>query len=153
MPLKPVLQALVLADHVYEDKATGKKIIAGTFNTLLIRRRQRADAARPVMPAVQQAGSPYCYISLTDAAGEIPLSLRYVDLSNEQVLFEVKIQVKSDDRLATLELIAPLPTLPTPHEGTYTLELHCGDEPLGSLRVQVREIRAPGAPHADPAAN
>ena len=33
---KPVLQALLLADHVYQDKDTGKKIIAGTFNSLSI---------------------------------------------------------------------------------------------------------------------
>ena len=33
---KPVLQALLLADHIYQDKDTGKKIIAGTFNSLSI---------------------------------------------------------------------------------------------------------------------
>jgi hypothetical protein len=33
---KPLLQALLLADHVYQDKDTGKKVIAGTFNSLSI---------------------------------------------------------------------------------------------------------------------
>ena len=36
---KPVLQALVLADHVYQDKTTGKMVIAGTFNRLHVFRR------------------------------------------------------------------------------------------------------------------
>ena len=31
---KPLLQALLLADHVYQDRDTGKKVIAGTFNQL-----------------------------------------------------------------------------------------------------------------------
>src|SRR5947208_45463 len=33
--MKPILQALLLADKIYEDKS-GKKIIAGTFNRLLV---------------------------------------------------------------------------------------------------------------------
>jgi hypothetical protein len=32
---KPVLQSLILADHVYEDKLTGKRIIAGVFNRII----------------------------------------------------------------------------------------------------------------------
>lgn len=37
---KPVLQAMVLADNVYQDRMTGKFIIAGTFSRLGITRRQ-----------------------------------------------------------------------------------------------------------------
>lgn len=36
---KPVLQSLILADHVYEDKLTGKRIIAGVFNRIIRGRR------------------------------------------------------------------------------------------------------------------
>src|SRR6478736_1940762 len=32
---RPVLQSLILADHVYEDKLTGKRIIAGVFNRII----------------------------------------------------------------------------------------------------------------------
>lgn len=34
--VKPVLQALILAEKIYEDKKTGKKVLAGTFNSLMI---------------------------------------------------------------------------------------------------------------------
>src|SRR5262249_12675563 len=34
--VEPSLQALVVADHVYSEKATGKKIIAGTFNRIFV---------------------------------------------------------------------------------------------------------------------
>ena len=37
---KPVLQALVLADHVYQDRATGKFVIAGTFNRVFVFKRE-----------------------------------------------------------------------------------------------------------------
>jgi hypothetical protein len=36
---KPILQSLILADHVYEDKLTGKRIIAGVFNRIIRSKR------------------------------------------------------------------------------------------------------------------
>ena len=30
----PIVQAILLADHVYQDRETGKYVIAGTFNQL-----------------------------------------------------------------------------------------------------------------------
>ena len=62
MPHKPVLQALVLADHVYVDAETGKKIIAGTFNEL--------HAAE--FPT-QFAHVTFAYLCLTDLRGEAEL--------------------------------------------------------------------------------
>lgn len=44
---KPVLQALILADHVYEDKLTGKKIIAGIFSRII----RGKKISRPLTPA------------------------------------------------------------------------------------------------------
>ena len=38
---KPLLQALILADHVYQDAQTGKKVIAGTFNQLFFFRQDK----------------------------------------------------------------------------------------------------------------
>jgi hypothetical protein len=61
---KPVLQALVLAEHVYQDRATGKMIIAGTFNRLFVHRRDTpADNASmpgqgPGQEPGQQPGQP-----------------------------------------------------------------------------------------------
>ncbi len=47
---KPVLQSLILADHVYEDKLTGKRIIAGVFNRI-IRGVKVIKQMGPPMPA------------------------------------------------------------------------------------------------------
>jgi hypothetical protein len=47
---KPVLQSLILADHVYEDKLTGKRIIAGIFNRIIRGVRVYKDAPAPAQP-------------------------------------------------------------------------------------------------------
>jgi hypothetical protein len=146
---KPVLQALVLADNVYQDKATGKKIIAGTFNRLFISKpkptaggvEKPASEESPAAPRgdVRRMGSPTAYISLIDCHGVISLELRYVDLSDDKVLMRATIPIKCDDPLNTVEAIVPVPPLPVPHAGIYTLELLSNDEPLGALRITVVE--------------
>ncbi len=55
---KPVLQALVLADHVYQDKSTGKKIIAGTFNRVCFSRRKRPAEQPDFEGAGREGPSP-----------------------------------------------------------------------------------------------
>jgi hypothetical protein len=56
---KPVLQSLILADHVYEDKLTGKRIIAGVFNRI-IRGVKVIKQMGPPMPApMPQAPAPF----------------------------------------------------------------------------------------------
>jgi hypothetical protein len=155
---KPVLQALVLADHVYQDKASGKMVIAGTFNRLHVFRHgaprdgapvpagdeeRSAEAARKLRYRdICKAGSPWAYVSLTEIHGTAPLELRYVDLSDNNVMLRVEFSVKSDSPLATVEVPVPMPVLPTPHPGSYALELFANGEPLGSHRVIVSETPA-----------
>lgn len=151
---KPVLQALLLADHVYQDKETGKKIIAGTFNRLSLTKvtpkpapqeeGQSAQGFRPLSPAeVRRPGSPTAFISLTDVHGPTDLELRYVDLADNRALIGARFRVQSDNPLNTVEAVVPLPPLPAPHPGVYALELLYQEEPLGALRVTV--VQAPDA--------
>lgn len=148
---KPVLQALILADHVYQDKETGKKIIAGTFNRLSLTKvkpktpppdpEQAAKAPRQLSAAeVRRPGSPTAFVSLTDVHGQTDLELRYVDLSDGRVLLGAKFRVQSDNPLNTVESLVPMPPLPVPHPGVYALELLYENEPLGSLRVTAAEV-------------
>lgn len=68
-------------------------------------------------------------------------ALRYVYLDEDQALFECKFQVTSSDPLQTIEVVLPMPSLPILKAGTYALELLCGDEPLGSHRIKVKEMK------------
>jgi hypothetical protein len=54
---KPILQSLILADHVYEDKLTGKRIIAGIFNRI-IRGVRVLREVTPPSPAPQLPYTP-----------------------------------------------------------------------------------------------
>ena len=56
---KPVLQAMVLADHVYQDRQTGKYIIAGTFSQIIfgsvpINQQQGANPDSPPNDPLRQ---------------------------------------------------------------------------------------------------
>ncbi|MBN1395188.1 MAG: hypothetical protein JW959_09205 [Pirellulales bacterium] len=68
---KPVLQALVLADHVYQDKITGKKIIAGTFNRVCFAKMKRSQAAGESLPGEQPPPSPFESTSETAMPGAV----------------------------------------------------------------------------------
>jgi hypothetical protein len=145
--VKPVLQALILADHIYTDRATGKKVIAGTFSRLLFRRmaipqvEDSGGQTKMLIPGGGDVGSPSLYISLTDFQGRAKFAIQYVDLKDNKVLFDTAFEGEGGDPLATAELVLRLPRLPVTHEGTYALELLCNNELLGSLRITVQEVR------------
>jgi len=142
--VKPLLQALLLADRVYRD-ATGKHIIAGTFNKMVFVKRgarprtvEIGGEEKQFIPGGVQVGSPYVYISLTELRGKIQCVLRYVNLEQDKALFETQFAIESSDPLQTVELVLPMPTLPVV-AGVHALELLCDDEPIGSYRVIVEE--------------
>ena len=128
MSVRPILQALVLADHVYIDAKTGKKIIAGTFNHL----------AAPEFPSFF-GRTTYAFISMTEVHGNLPVTLKYTDLSNSEVLLEIRdLPMEApNDPLATVEMVVELPRFPMPHEGIFAFEVYAHEEQIGTLRIQV----------------
>jgi hypothetical protein len=144
--LKPVLQALVVADHVYEDRA-GKKIIAGTFNTFGFRTKlPHQDVQRPgaekkkIRLGDTRPGSPFAYVSLTDACEGAVLTIQFVDLTRNAVLFGNEVTITKVERLSAIELVLPLPELPICAEGIYALEVVCEGEILGSYRITAKNL-------------
>jgi len=141
--VKPVLQAILLADHVYVDKGTGKHVVAGVFDRLSFipkERREEAELAKEnVVLGGMQAGSPWAFLSITDVRGEQGFALRYVFLDDDQVIFQTEFTIKSEDPLKTYRVVAPLPPLPSKRAGTFALEVVWNDEPIGTYRVVVAE--------------
>lgn len=149
--MAPTLQSLILADHVYRDAATGKFVIAGTFNRLRYRatpeQMQKASNDSADTPGshpaskshrikdLARAGSPWVYFAVRDVVGEVECSIRYITLRDHSVLLSTDLRITSDDRLKTHESALMLPPLPTPHEGIYLIEFLVGDVELGSVRV------------------
>jgi hypothetical protein len=143
--VKPVLQALVLADRIYSDAGSGKKVIAGTFSKLIVINRETkpekdVPSVLEIPAGGMQAGSPFAYVSVTDIKREAKLILRYIHLKDaeHEVIFQTELLAKCDDPLLTVEIVVPLPTLP-PIKGVFAFEVLCDDELLGSHRVIVEE--------------
>jgi len=127
---QPRLQALILADHVYSDAQTGKKVVAGTFNRLWA-------GSFPT----QFSRNTFAYISITDIRNRVSLELRYVDNKDLSVLLRAEpLEVEGTDPLATLEFAMAIPPFPMPHPGSYSFELHANGEKLGSVRVLVAQL-------------
>ena len=167
---RPVLQALVLADHVYKDAFTGKMVIAGTFNRLCVGKSkppeekqspsqqgenapQQQGENAPQQPGgprklkaheISRVGSTAAYISLTEVRGMVPLELRYVDLADNRTVLRVEFAVRSDDPLSTIEAVIPIPPMLAPHVGVFALELLSDNEPVGSHRVTVSALPGSG---------
>ena len=147
--MKPILQALLLADYVYEDKRTGKRIIAGVFNKVLRilhkqEKREEQKEGEPVttpIVAVQKAGSPYAYFNVTEIHGETALQLRFVSLASHEVIFRTSpIKVEADTPLTAVERFLPVPPINNFPAGTYALELVYENMALGSYRVIIEEV-------------
>ena len=139
--VKPVLQALVVADRIYEDKA-GKKIIVGTFNSWMFSRKPTVEHVEhpngtkgQIIFGGMQAGSPSAYLSLTDVCDGTKLLLRFVNLTKNIVIFSTEGAVQNVNRLEMVELVFPLPVLPIGEAGTYALEVLCEGDILGSWRI------------------
>jgi hypothetical protein len=149
--MKPILQALVVADHVYQDQQTGKKVICGTFNTFKFSRKppvteiQAPDGTkRTVIAGGGQSGSPYAYVNLTDVCDGTKLLLRFVNLNQNAVLFGTEVVINNTNRLGTIELVFPLPRLPIQESGAYALELVCDGDILGSYRITAENLEDKG---------
>ena len=123
---KPVLQALVLADHIYIDYTTKKKIIAGTFHNLWAKK----------FPS-QFSRTTNAFISLTDLRGETQLTLRYRNLDDDKELMSLSFSITEENPLNTYEVIVDVPGFPMPKPGAYAFDLLYQEEVLGSLRILV----------------
>lgn len=147
--IKPIIQAILIADHIYQDGITGKFVVAGIFGKIYKVQHKTPEVRGGENPSegvtsgkaqVPQAdfnsGSPFAYVSLTEVHGEQKVELRYVRLNDEQVYFTATMTLNSLDPLAHIETCCPLPML-SDEVGNYALELIWNEELLGAHRIEV----------------
>jgi hypothetical protein len=122
----PVLQALLLADHIYTEES-GKRVICGTFSRIFSLR----------FPTITSF-SPWAFVLLVDVVGEVVLQLRFVCLEDNQILMESNpVTIKSVDPLAPLDIAMRIPPFPLPRAGIYSFECWADETMIGSVRLQV----------------
>ena len=120
MNIKPLLQAVWLADEVRKDESTGKVTVTGIFDQIF---------ATP--HSAHFEGAAYLFFTLRGIRGKTELVLRYVDLGNNNVLLEQPISVASADPLATTDVTVRASRIPVPHAGRYAWEVWWHDEVIG----------------------
>ncbi len=123
----PVLQAMVLADHIYTD-VSGKRIICGTFSVLNVAQFPKLFARET-----------WLFLYLVDVAKSFSLQLRFVHLHDNKVLMQSQpVGLQSKGPLTPLDIVIQVPPFPLVAEGFYSLECWAEDHLLGALRLQAR---------------
>ncbi len=125
-PTPPVLQALVLADHIYTEE-NGKRIICGTFSRIFCSQ----------FPTVFNRPT-WAFILLADVIGEVELQLCFVHLEEGKILMQSNpIKVRAVDKLTPLDLAIEIPHFPLPVAGVYSFECYANRYMIGSVRLNV----------------
>ncbi len=122
----PDVLAMILADMVYRDRASGKFFVLGTYSTI---------AAR-VFPCNHP--SIMVYLSLTDGRGETPLNLRLVDVDESRPpVFETESVVNFVDPTDVIEMVLVEHDVLLPQPGEYRLQLSGAGQFLRERRLWV----------------
>ncbi len=125
----PRLLAFLLADSVYRDGASGKHIVAGTFNQL----------ESPSFP-VRFTGPVTLFASVLGVERATTLELRFLELATGQDLLEPRaIEVDPMDAGLAIEFSVRPPPLPLPRPGRYAFRLSSPAGPLGEAPLEVVE--------------
>jgi uncharacterized protein DUF6941 len=129
----PTILALIIADAVVSDAATGKHYIAGTFQTL----------AAVEFPAVLPGFA--LYLAVTEGHGTVALELRVVDADEQrEPVFRGDIEARFPSPVALGEMAIRLPgalTFPVP--GEYRVQVLYADRVIAERRLQVATISLP----------
>jgi len=127
--MKPIVLAMIIADHYYRDSNTGKSIITGTFNSI-----NCSD-----FPT--KHGNCAIYISLTDIAtsGAVKLIFRKVDGDFTMNLPEWEVEAPSE-RHSIVEIGGNIAGLPFPDEGIYEFIVMWNNEEICSRRLIAHKV-------------
>lgn len=127
-PEDPVVNAMLLCDHVHRDPTTGKHTLLGVLDTLRL----------PFLPAVLEAAA--FYLSLTNLRGTYRLELAWLRGDTEEELARLVRTAPTvmRDPLARVELALRIPAgLPVPVPGRYILRFYANSRLVKDLAIIV----------------
>lgn len=128
MLTKPILKALILADHVYRDGETGKCVIAGTFDSV------HAAKFPTVFPR------SWAYIALTEVRPATSVLLSFEDQRMKVLAQSPQLPIQVADPKQTVELVVQLPPrIKIENPGIYRLSVYCEDEMIASHKVSIAQ--------------
>jgi len=138
-PPGPMVLAMMVCDAIYQDPATKKCTLLGTFSTISARR----------FPVVHRELA--VHVALTDGRGNVRIKLALVGEDESQPpLFSGEGVIHFADPRVVAELNFQLANITFPAPGAYRFQVHANDELLMERRLQVLPERAPGTPEPPP---
>jgi hypothetical protein len=122
------LQAILLADHIYQDKDTGKYVIAGTFHQLNV----------PSFPATL-GKIVNVFISLTGLTGKAAINLEFVDASSgKQLMHMSSLEISCDSPDVSVDFAVEVPPLPLPNAGRYLFRASADGNLIGEVALYAK---------------
>ncbi|KAB8141287.1 hypothetical protein F8S13_19520 [Chloroflexia bacterium SDU3-3] len=119
------LHALLLADHIYQDRESGKYVISGTFHQLNV-------AAFPAT-FPRTIG---LFVSMSGLAGSTDIGISLVDVTTGDTLVSTQpLGIRCDSPDAVVSFGVELPPLLLPHAGCYHVQLAVNGSVIGHTPV------------------
>jgi hypothetical protein len=129
----PEIIAMILADVVHRDGATGKFSILGIHSVIVA----------PGFPWTHPHMT--VYLALTDGRGETPMKMRLIDADDgDEPIFESETLLNFTDPTDVIELQFVQADVIFPKPGEYRLQLFGAGEFLRERRVLVAPLQQPG---------
>lgn len=119
---KPILLAINICDQIIRDEATKKISLIGLFNTI------KADTF-PIRHSLL-----HVYVAITNGQGEYEGELRFVNLSNRQLVAKALGKIGFYNPLEVYEFNFAFQNLEFSSEGKYAVEFLCDGELVGGAR-------------------
>jgi len=104
----PRLQAFLVADAVYQDRETGKHVIAGTFARLVV---------QSVPGELGRAIATYC--ALIGVSGSVQVSMQFEAAGGDVLLRSSALTLTCTNPDLLVEFAIPVPALPLPRAGAF----------------------------------
>jgi hypothetical protein len=126
----PDVLAMVLADTVLQETATGKFFIQGTYSVIMA-------AGFPVVHPMLTI-----YFAITNGHGKTPVSIRLTDVDEARdPIFAVHGEIAFADPLQVAEQVFSVRGVRFPEPGEYRIQLFGADELLRERRLQVIPVQ------------
>jgi hypothetical protein len=126
--VKPLLLNIILCDYIIREENTHKLTLIGLFNSI---NAKKFPCAHPKFSL---------YISFTEFEGDADGKLRIVQEETNNVLVELKGNIKSANCLSVVELNFVMENIPLPKAGSYRIEFWIGNDLLGHRKFLAQQI-------------
>lgn len=121
----PTAPAMIICDTVMDDRATGKKILIGTFNNINAKKF-------PV-----RHFELHIFLALTNGHGPYQTRLKCIRADSNEAIMELRGPINFPNPLNVVEIDFALKNLIFPSPGIYIFQLDCDDQIITERKFMV----------------